>query len=325
MPTTPVMPITLVNVVAEFVQSLRDDSRRARFLEAEFGVPVQVAPRRDDFVQERLRKVHEDRHGRRFAARPPYAVRLSTSESSRFAPRRTTLRAAARVPLCRWQKRKFDMKTIGVDLGGSHVLAAVVDEDGKIVDRAEHDIVDHAKDAVIDIVGKAIEDAIDASKGKVDGIGIGSPGNIDPDSGNVIYSPNFGWHDVPLGTELRKRFDVPVFVGNDARCATLGEYTYGTGRGTQDFVLLTLGTGIGGGIVSAGTLAVGLKAGAGEIGHHQIRATDGFYCNCGKTRMLRSAGIRHGTHPPRSRDRRVVPAQRTRARQAGEARLQIDS
>ena len=174
------------------------------------------------------------------------------------------------------------MKTIGVDLGGSHVSATVVDEDGKIVERAEHDIVDHAKDAVIDVVAKAIDSAIDQAKSKVDAIGVGSPGNIDPQTGTVTYSPNFGWHDVPLGPELRKRFDVPVFIGNDARCATLGEYTYGTGRGTQDFVLLTLGTGIGGGIVSAGTLAIGLKAGAGEIGHHQIRATDGFYCNCGK-------------------------------------------
>ena len=174
------------------------------------------------------------------------------------------------------------MKTIGVDLGGSHVLATVVDEDGKIVERAEHDIVDHAPDAVVEIVGKAIDEALSYGKAKVDGIGIGSPGNIDPDTGTVTYSPNFGWHDVPLGPDLRKKYDVPVFVGNDARCATLGEFTYGTGRGSKDFVLLTLGTGIGGGIVSAGTLAIGLKAGAGEIGHHQIRATDGFYCNCGK-------------------------------------------
>ena len=132
------------------------------------------------------------------------------------------------------------------------------------------------------IVKKAIEEAISLGKTKIDAIGVGSPGNIDPSTGTVNYSPNFGWHDVPLGPDLREKFDMPVFVGNDARCATLGEYTFGTGRGTKDFVLLTLGTGIGGGIVSNGTLAIGMLAGAGEIGHHQIRATDGFYCNCGK-------------------------------------------
>jgi glucokinase len=174
------------------------------------------------------------------------------------------------------------MKTIGVDLGGSHVLATVVDESGAIVERAEHDIVDHDPVAVVGVVQAAIDEAIAKAKAKVDGIGVGSPGNIDPGSGTVTYSPNFGWHNVPLGPRLREKYDVPVFVGNDARCATLGEYTYGTGQGSKDFVLLTLGTGIGGGIVSNGSLAVGLLAGAGEIGHHQIRASDGFYCNCGK-------------------------------------------
>ncbi len=72
-------------------------------------------------------------------------------------------------------------------------------------------------------------------------------------------------------------------MANDARCATLGEYTFGTGKGAKDFVLLTLGTGIGGGIVSGGELLIGNRAGAGEIGHHQIRPTDGFICGCGKT------------------------------------------
>jgi glucokinase len=113
-------------------------------------------------------------------------------------------------------------------------------------------------------------------------IGIGSPGNVDLARGLIRYSPNFGWHDVPLGERLREQLGAPVLVANDARCATLGEHTYGSGRGIANFVLLTLGTGIGGGIVAEGTLVIGNAAGAGEIGHHQIRATDGFYCACGK-------------------------------------------
>jgi glucokinase len=87
---------------------------------------------------------------------------------------------------------------------------------------------------------------------------------------------------MPLGETLRKKFSLPVFVGNDARCATLGEYTFGIGKGTKDFVLLTLGTGIGGGIVAGGQLILGNRWGAGEVGHHQIRPRDGFVCACGK-------------------------------------------
>lgn len=171
---------------------------------------------------------------------------------------------------------------IGIDLGGSHVSAGVVAEDGEIMDQHQQDITDHAFEAVLAAVEAVVRPALKSAK-DVAGIGLGSPGNIDRKSGEVLYSPNFGWHDVPLGSRLQKMFDRPVFVGNDARCATLGEYTFGTGRGTKDFVLLTLGTGIGGGIVSGGSLLRGNKMGAGEIGHHQIRPTGGFICGCGKT------------------------------------------
>ncbi len=172
---------------------------------------------------------------------------------------------------------------IGVDLGGSHVTAGVVDEDGKILTSHEHDLDDHGVDAVFQATSDMIDAALhDNAADGVLGIGIGSPGNIDLASGTILYSPNFQWENVPLGNRLRDSFKQPIFVGNDARCATLGEYTYGTGRGTRNFVLLTLGTGIGGGIVADGDLVLGNAAGAGEIGHHQIRARDGFICTCGK-------------------------------------------
>jgi glucokinase len=174
-------------------------------------------------------------------------------------------------------------KAIGVDLGGSHVTAGVVQEDGKILSQHELDITDRSADAVIAAVESVVRPAIKAGKEKeLVGIGVGSPGNIDLKTGTVLYSPNFLWENVPLGARLRELFPLPVFVANDARCATLGEYTFGTGRGTRNFVLITLGTGIGGGIVAAGELVIGNRAGAGEIGHHQIRPTDGFVCGCGK-------------------------------------------
>jgi glucokinase len=171
---------------------------------------------------------------------------------------------------------------IGVDLGGSHVTAGVVTDDGTIHGQFEQDLDDLQFDKVIEVLVERIGAAIKAAGSDVAGIGIGSPGNIDARSGAVLYSPNFGWQNAPLGETLRKRFSLPVYVGNDARCATLGEYTFGTGKKTKNFVLLTLGTGIGGGIVADGDLILGNRWGAGEVGHHQIRPTDGFVCACGK-------------------------------------------
>lgn len=172
---------------------------------------------------------------------------------------------------------------IGVDLGGSHVSSAIITEDGTIHTQHEMDLEDLSFKAVSEALISTVEAAMrDHNAKDIVGIGIGSPGNVESRSGSVLYSPNFGWTNVPLGETLRAHFDMPVFVGNDARCATLGEYTYGMGRGSRNFVLLTLGTGIGGGIVADGDLIVGNRFGAGEIGHHQIRPTDGFVCGCGK-------------------------------------------
>lgn len=172
--------------------------------------------------------------------------------------------------------------TIGVDLGGSHVLATTVDEAGAIKKRFDVDIEDRSFEAVVRTVVGAIKNVCDQSKETPSAIGLGSPGNVDPVSGTVRYSPNFGWHDAPLGLRLREAFQVPVYIANDARCATLGEHAFGVGAGTANFVLLTIGTGIGGGIVAQGDLLLGNASGAGEFGHHQIRATDGFVCGCGK-------------------------------------------
>jgi glucokinase len=117
------------------------------------------------------------------------------------------------------------------------------------------------------------------------GIGIGAPGNIDLESGEIRYSPNFGWKDVALGEHVRQAFKVAVFVANDARCATLGEHTYGIGKGVDDFVLLTLGTGIGGGIISDGKMVRGFMGMAGELGHITV-VPNGLPCGCGNRGCL---------------------------------------
>lgn len=172
---------------------------------------------------------------------------------------------------------------IGVDLGGTHVMAAVVGEDGRIAHRCERILDDHEAAYVVTEISEAVRGALARVAGEtVAGIGIGSPGNIDAHAGVVRYSPNFQWHDVPLLALLEKHFKLPLFIMNDARCATLGEYLHGSGRGTKEFALVTLGTGIGGGFVSGGRLLLGNAMGAGEVGHHTIRPESGFVCGCGK-------------------------------------------
>ncbi|HVA37395.1 MAG TPA: ROK family protein [Candidatus Dormibacteraeota bacterium] len=177
-----------------------------------------------------------------------------------------------------------DRVAVGVDLGGSHVMAAVVDEHGKIGTRREIDLTDLQPANVVTALVGCVRQALADAKGRtVAGIGIGSPGRIDVRTGTVRYSPNFAWRDVTLGAMVSKELQTNVQVINDARAATLGEHTFGAGRGTRNFVMLTLGTGIGGGIVMDGKLVFGDGWTTGEVGHHQIRAHHGFVCSCGKT------------------------------------------
>jgi glucokinase len=175
-------------------------------------------------------------------------------------------------------------RAIGVDLGGSHVSAAVVDDAGNIGAKHTRDLADTTADVVVEAIADVARAALhDAPDAKTAGIGIGAPGNIDYATGAVRTSPNLHWTDVQLGARLKTALGCPVYVANDAKCAALAEYVFGVGKGTHDFVLLTLGTGIGGGIVADGELILGHTAGAGEIGHHQIRPHGGFICGCGKT------------------------------------------
>jgi len=173
---------------------------------------------------------------------------------------------------------------IGVDLGGTHVAAAPVDERGRVLNVHERDLESHDVKYVITEVARVVTKAIDSlpKRTKVAGVGIGSPGNIDVASGTVRFSPNFDWRDVPLKEKLEKKLARPVRILNDARCATIGEFHHGVGKGARDFVLITIGTGIGGGIVANGKLVLGHAMGAGEIGHHVIRELTGFVCTCGK-------------------------------------------
>ncbi|MGB8203565.1 MAG: ROK family protein [Candidatus Baltobacteraceae bacterium] len=193
-----------------------------------------------------------------------------------------------------------------MDLGGSHAMATIVDESGKSLFHHKERIADLSPAAVFGVLASVIAAAIaDAAGEPIDGIGIGSPGNVDPDTGMIRWSPNFHWTDVPLGDAMRAKFSLPVFIGNDARCATLGEYVFGAGRGSKNFALLTLGTGIGGGMVADGLLLLGHEMGAGEFGHHTIHHHSGFTCGCGRVGCFEAHGsgeglIRHALAVARS-------------------------
>lgn len=172
---------------------------------------------------------------------------------------------------------------IGIDLGGSHTAAAAVATDGSIIDQAERDLSSLEPAHVVEEIDRVVQLVLTAV-GEKDciGVGIGSPGNIDEKTGTILWSPNFGWRDVPLRSLLERRIKQPIHILNDARCATLGEFLFGSGKGSMEFALITLGTGIGGGFVSGGRLVLGNSMGAGEVGHHVIRPETGFICTCGK-------------------------------------------
>ncbi len=173
--------------------------------------------------------------------------------------------------------------TIGIDLGGSHTAAAAVTGDGSILTTAKRDLTSLKPDHVADEIDAVVQAVLAAAGEKdCDGVGIGSPGNIDERMGVVRFSPNFGWRDVPLKAMLERRIKHPLHILNDARCAALGEFVHGSGAGVADFALITIGTGIGGGFVCNGRLVLGVAMGAGEVGHHVIRPDTGFVCTCGK-------------------------------------------
>lgn len=170
---------------------------------------------------------------------------------------------------------------LGVDLGGTNVRAAVLDREGKIVGsgRAPSLALEGA-DRTVAQIARSVDDAIAASgvgKDAIGGLGIGVPGHIDPAGKTVLWAPNFyeeglPYREVPLADRVAAATGLPVLMGNDANVAALGEFRFGAGRAIRTMVMVTLGTGIGGGIILDGKLWTGATGGAGEIGHIIIAA-----------------------------------------------------
>lgn len=174
---------------------------------------------------------------------------------------------------------------IGIDIGGTTVSAGLVDENAGIVLKHKIETRSYQKpETVICRIGDMVQSLLDEAKADAENlahIGIGCAGLIDRTSGEVIYSNNIGWHHVRLGEMLGGRFSCKVYVDNDAICATLGEFVAGAGREADSMVMITIGTGIGGGLVLNNRLYHGTNGAAGILGHMVIKK-DGIPCNCGR-------------------------------------------
>ena len=170
---------------------------------------------------------------------------------------------------------------IGIDLGGTNIAAALVDNNGVIIKRAGiPTAVNNGAEAILEKLQSVCDFLVENDSAPLS-IGIGVPGAVDDATGEVIFTPNLPLSGVNIVSGLHKKYKCPVHIGNDANCAALGETVAGGAKGAQDVVLITLGTGIGGGIVLHGKLHTGTNGAAGELGHMVIIA-GGRKCGCGR-------------------------------------------
>ena len=169
--------------------------------------------------------------------------------------------------------------TCGVDVGGTKIAGGVVDPEGNVLAhstvQSPADHVEAIEDAIVDLVNKLRTDH------PVEAVGVGAAGYVDRSRSKVLLAPNLAWRDIDLRAELEPRLDVPVLIENDANAAAWGEFTYGAGHDVDDLLLVTVGTGIGGGVVLDGQLYRGAFGVAGEVGHLRV-VRDGQLCGCGK-------------------------------------------
>ena len=176
------------------------------------------------------------------------------------------------------------MLYFGVDIGGTNIKAAVVGEDGSILCQSSRPTAlprsaEEICESIADQLNALAEECGRGSE--IAGAGIGCPGTVDDRTGRVVYANNLHWVDMPLRDELEKRLHLPVTIGNDANAAAFGEAVAGCGKGADSAVFLTLGTGVGGGVVLNGRLLTGFTGAASEAGHMVI-VENGEPCTCGR-------------------------------------------
>jgi glucokinase len=170
--------------------------------------------------------------------------------------------------------------TIGVDVGGTKVAAGVVDDDGEVLVRTRRDTpaddVAKTRDLIVEVVSEL------AAGRQIEAVGIGAAGWIDASRSTVLFAPNIAWRDEPIRDYVSSAVNLPVIVENDGNVAAWAEFRYGAARHANDsMVMLTIGTGVGGGIVLGGELVRGSHGIAAELGH-TLSVPDGHLCGCGR-------------------------------------------
>jgi glucokinase len=175
--------------------------------------------------------------------------------------------------------------TIGVDIGGTKIAGGLVDADGTVLARARRDTPARSSDGVIDAIASVTAELSAAASatgvGPVEAVGLGAAGFVDETRSIVRFAPNLGWQEEHLSDQVAARCGLPVVVENDANAAAWGEYRFGAGRGHDSVIAVTVGTGIGGGIVERGSLVRGAHGMAAEFGH-LVRVPEGRLCGCGR-------------------------------------------
>lgn len=168
--------------------------------------------------------------------------------------------------------------TLGVDIGGTKVETAVVDSRGNIVESQRYPTKpEKGAGGVVEDVVSCVETCLKNVPQETRAVGVGVAGQVERATGAVRFAPNLRWQEVPLGAQLERALNMPVFVLNDVRAATVAEWYHGAGKGIDDLICVFVGTGVGGGIVSGGRLLEGCSNTAGEIGHMTV-AVDGRPC-----------------------------------------------
>jgi len=204
----------------------------------------------------------------------------------------------------------MQMYRIGIDLGGTNIAVGIIDKAQRIVSKAGMPTQAHnGADALLDDIALCVRNALEAGALELSdctGAGIGVPGTCDTRNGIVRNAHNICWDGVPVTQALRQRLGLPVYLGNDADCAALGEVVAGAAKGCGSALLITLGTGVGGGFVTNGTIYNGCDGFGGEFGHMCIQM-DGEPCTCGQrgcweayasaTALIRQAQTAAAAHP----------------------------
>jgi glucokinase len=171
-------------------------------------------------------------------------------------------------------------RTVGVDIGGTKVLAGTVDATGRVFDEVRLLTPHRSKDPRV--VEDTIIEAVDTLRARTDvpAVGVGAAGFVDAAGSRVLFAPHLSWRDEPLRANLEARLDVPVLLDNDANATAWAELRFGAAQGFRQVICITLGTGIGGALVMDGAVFRGANGMAGEFGHMQV-VPDGRRCECG--------------------------------------------